>query len=151
MKKLILFISAIVLLLAVQAQDKSITLRPEQYYFAYTLNGAADTVSAAADSVYYVQMLTQKDMGLLYNVKTKITEVSGTAKIKVALEGKVHADDSWTKLNAAIYYGTGSDTTIVHSQTSTAQFYRYLRIKYTALSGSGKGKINTAAVKLWHL
>lgn len=132
------------------AQDKQITLGNDTWYYQFSVGAATDTIGSS-DTTYYLQWLTNKDMGLLYNVKTKLTEVSGTATVAVSIQGKVHSDDSWSNIATQTYYGAGSDTTLVFTQTSTAQFYRYFRLYYDCTTSAQKVKISTAYIKHWHL
>ena len=150
MKKIFLLLAAVFVMMTCTAQDRTITLGSDTWYYQFGVNTAADTISAF-DTLYYVQALTNKSMGLLYGIQTQITEVSGAARVAVSLQGKIHSGDSWTNITTVTYYGSDSDTTINFSQTGTAVFYRYLRILYDCNTTTQNVKINTAYVKLWHL
>jgi hypothetical protein len=151
MKKIALIMICLLVGFVSQAQDKSITLGSDTYYWEFGVNATADTVGiATSDSTYDIQILTNKDQGLLYNIRSVVTKVTGTAAIKMQIKGKVHSADSWTLIASTYWTGT-TNSALSLSQTSTAQFYRYFQIHYGAVGSSGQVRITTALIKFWHL
>ena len=138
MKKIMLLLVALLsfAIMPTMAQ-KTVKLSPNVYAVAYT-GVTADSVSAT-DTTFYIDVLTNKPSALYYNFRIKINDVT-TSLTTTSVMGKIFDDDPWTTITSQAYHGTGSDTTITFTQNTTAQFYRYYRIKvvYT----SGKASIN---------
>jgi hypothetical protein len=127
------------------SQDKSKTLGLQDYVYEYTL-GASDTVSNN-DTLWSAELLTNKIAPLLYNIKVKLTKVSGTPKSTVYLQGKLFSDDTWVNITSLTYGGTTADTTIVISNT-TANRYRYFKILVSRTAGTFK--VTDSQFKLWY-
>jgi hypothetical protein len=173
MKKLFILLILATISIMSYSQDKSKTLGLQDYVYEYTL-GASDTVSNN-DTLWSAELLTNKIAPLLYNIKVKLTKVSGTPKSTVYLQGKLFSDDTWVNITSLTYGGTTADTTINWSNivantitgTNTvnadstitvnnvyavnAKYYRYLRV-YNDARGSvaGKYRISAIKVKLWN-
>lgn len=137
MKKVILLVCAILLTFAVSAQ-KTIKLSPTVYAVEYT-GVAADSISAT-DTAFTYDVEVNKPNALFYNFKVKLTELASPCNMVVSVMGKYFIDDEYTPITSATYTGAGTDTTIVFTQNTTAQFYRYYRVK--VVYGDKKAKVS---------
>lgn len=130
MKKIILF-----LLLAVSLSSMAQLSDGNLYY---KFNGtAADTSSVY--TTWNKIISPNATFALFYNFAVKITEVTATTNVSVALQGAKFDNGSYATIGSAVrYYGGGSDTTILFSQESTKQFYNYYKVLITPANGKVK-------------
>lgn len=136
MKKLFLLMCIALLTFAVSAQ-KTVKLAPNVYAFEYT-GVAADSISAT-DTAFTYDVEVNKPNALFYNFKVKLTELSSPCTMTVSVMGKMYVDDVFTPITSGTYSGSGTDTTIIFTQNTTAQFYRYYRVK--VVYGANKAKV----------
>ena len=136
MKKLILFLIIVISFVSVNAQT-NVNFPKNDYYFQSYTGVTADTIGVGQTTwnKAYCLFVPQS---VLYNVKLKVEEVTSDFKATVALQGKIHASDSYSTITTYTYTGTGSDTTLVFSQPTTKQVYRYFNLLVTRTSGKGK-------------
>ena len=136
MKKLILFLIIAISFVSVNAQT-NVNFPKNDYYFQSYTGVAADTIGVGQTTwnKAYCLFVPQS---VLYNVKVKVEEVTSDFKATVALQGKIHASDSYSTITTYTYTGTGADTTLVFSQPATKQVYRYFNLLVTRRSGKGK-------------
>ena len=113
-----------------------VKLKPSTYALVYTCL-AVDTVSAT-DTAWTYEVFVNKPTSLFYNVSTKITELTSPGKCAVSLQGKIFSDDDYTNITTYNYLGSGTDTTIVFTQNTTKQFYRYYRVRVVHADGKAK-------------
>lgn len=120
------------------------TLNVDSYYDIYT-GLATDTVSQTR--TWNMYFAPNKGERLFYDFRVKLTEVVATTQTAVALQGKKMDTDSWSTITTLNYKGTGTDTTLVFAETSTASFYRFFNILITPSSGKVKPTFIKVAFK----
>lgn len=126
---LLLFIVSVAISNVTQAQTK---LKPYEYAYVY-LGKTADTATVNQTNIYK-DVFVNKPSSLYYNVSIKLT-TANAGKCSASLQGKIFTDDDYTNITTYNYAGSQSDTTLIFTQNSTKQFYRYYRIKVTYSSG----------------
>lgn len=136
-KSFSILLIAMLSLVAMNTAEAQVKLKPSTYAWVYT-GMAVDTISAT-DTSWTYELIVNKPTSLFYNVSAKITELTSPGKCAVSLQGKIFSDDDYTNITTYNYYGSGTDTTIVFTQNTTKQFYRYYRVK--VVYGANKVKI----------
>ena len=126
-KSFSMLLIALLSLLAMNTVEAQVKLKPSNYALVYT-GLAVDTISAT-DTAWTYEVFVNKPTSLFYNVSTKITELASPGKCAVSLQGKIFSDDDYTNITTQSYLGSGTDTTIVFTQNTTKQFYRYYRVR----------------------
>jgi hypothetical protein len=137
MKKFLSLLFALVLICTVSAQ-KTVKLASNLYAVEYT-GVAADSISAT-DTAFTYDVEVNKPNALFYNFKVKLTELSSPCIMTVSVMGKMYIDDDYTTITSQAYSGGGTDTSIVFTQNTTAQYYRYYRVK--VIYGDKKAKVS---------
>ena len=134
MKKIFAFIAiALIMSMVTTTVTAQVKLKPNQFAYVYT-GVSVDSVSVN-DTVFAKEIFVNKPTTLYYNVSVKITEIA-SASCTISLQGKIFSDDVYTNITTATYSGGGSDTTVIFTQNTTKQFYRYYRVRI--VYGSGK-------------
>lgn len=107
--------------------QKSVKMKPSIYAHVFT-GTVADSVTVN-DTAYTFDCFANKATSLFYNVSVKIAEITSPGKCSVSLQGRIFSDDDFTNIATYNYSGTGTDTTLVFTQNTTKQFYRYYRVR----------------------
>lgn len=128
MKKIVLLL-AVLFALGVNSYAQSTT----NYYYENV--GVNDTLGSVNETLN-VPILFQIPEAVYYNNRVKVTN-DGSLECTIALQGKVFDTDSYTTITTITYTGVGSDTTVVFSQPTTKQVYRYYNVLITRTAGVG--------------
>lgn len=138
MKKLVLSLIAILAIVFVSVAQTPEPTSVPMGLTTYTVNlkfVARDTIwgtkGSAADSIWNVYINKENIKPLKYSIKLEVDKVTGTPKAKFRLFARIHASDSWVRLDSCVYGGS-ADSNIVFTQTTTAQHYNYFRIETDA-------------------
>lgn len=136
MKKLAILISLFVFAaITINAQDA--ILREDEWKWDY--NGtSADTIGAGMDNDVAATNWTNtvyvgyRGDPLKYKIYLDVDSIAGTSNVAdehlFILQAKNSYDEAWTALDTVSYAGT-ADTTFSFTQTTTAQYYKWWRIK----------------------
>lgn len=102
----------------------------------------SDSITDNQDTLE-ITFLMQPDQSVLWHADVHIdTTVTFPANdsIKVEPFGKVFASDSWASVGTAQYFDGNEGGSLSFSETSTADFIRYLMVRITYIGGAGTGK-----------
>jgi hypothetical protein len=138
MKKILFLICLVAFIFSSATAQKSIKLAPNVYAVEYT-GVTADSISAT-DTAWTYDIQVNKANATFYNLKLKLTELSSPCIMTVSLMGKIYVDDDYTTIGSHQYLGAGTDTSLLFTQNTTAQFYRYYRVK--VVYGDKKAKVS---------
>jgi hypothetical protein len=127
-------------------QDK--TLGYDLTWFTYTAP-TTTYATTATDSNWYYTVLNESKGPVKYNFKITLDSISGTKQVTpVVLKAKIWPSDSWTAIDT-ITWSTGVDTTILFTQTTTAQYYRYWRVDITTALKAFIIQVDELSAKFW--
>ena len=124
MKKLILFLSCLLIAVVANAQ-----LKNGAFYYAYT--GLASDTAGVGTTTFTKTISVNTDDATYYMAKVKVSDVTAGATGTVALKGRVFPDDAWTTITTTTWAGGGTDTTIVFTGQTNKNFYREFGITVT--------------------
>jgi len=147
MKRLIMFIGAILFVITLSAQDysKSLGTRASNVSF----NGAdADTLHNT-DTWSYQWNMAAKNHVQGYSLLVKLDSLRGANVGTCVLAGSQDGT-AFTTITTHTYPGFGTDTTLLFTDVSTGTFYRYLRIKMSN-TGTGDTGVNKIYGKIGDL
>lgn len=147
MKKVLLIAIGLVLIVALNAQDR--TQSVSRVGSNVTFVGSASDTITNTDNWDYQWNLAAKNSLQGYNLHVKLDSVSGTPADAAVLSGS--QDNSvFTTISTISWYGTTSDTVLIFNDVSTGVFYRHLRLRITG-TGTQKAKVNQIYGKIGDL
>lgn len=145
MKKLLSIFSVLVVMVLVlastviQAQDKSYSFKLNKSLNIYNnyapvshFNFTSEDSVDAVDSLYTIDITLNQTYPVMYDIRHKLTKVSGTPTTNVILQSKMFESDSWSTVSTVAWSGTTADTTIRFTELSTAKYVRFFRILHDA-------------------
>lgn len=148
MKKFILFLMALIAVVAsVSAQVTSPAVELDRDGWYYYFGGSATVDTASTGGAWSKIIMPNKPQILFYDMRVKITEVTATTSTAIALKAKKMDTDAWTTVTTITYKGTGSDTTVVFSEASTATHWRFYQWVVTPANGKVKVSWGKYAIK----
>ena len=137
MKKLILFIIALVASVAMYAQSNvKVLLKPDMYIYEYT-GVAADKVDSTTTS-WVKEIQVNKKEGLYYDLFVKVADGTPNAQCKIYLSGKKFASDSYVVVDSLKWHGTGTDTIFRRVSNTNKTYNRYLKIEVKQVANTTK-------------
>ncbi len=146
MKKITLFLIAILFVAAGFSQNKAVTLNSTKYYYSYT--GSSTDVVSNTDTMWYATVLVNKAEPVKYSINVALDKESGTPTIYAVLKARVFTTDSWSILDTISWAGA-ADTVFTFTQVSTAQYYRQFGLFIDAGTTTQEASINTIKFKFW--
>lgn len=130
MKKAFLLIAFLASIVLANAQESSTYDYKIDYAGTWNTYFMPSTsyANTLTDSTWYYTVLKESDAGLRYQIKVSLDSIGGVKKkVAVVLKAKQWDSDSYTTVTTT-YWWNGRDTTILFTQTSTAQYYRYFQV-----------------------
>jgi len=118
-------------------------LKESTYTVEYTGETDVDTLGTSATTWSKAYQL-QKKMGVKYYAQVKVSDRTADATDTIIVQGKYFAADSYTSIDTVVWYGGGTDTTVVFDGTSAYNYNRYLNF----LIKKGANSSNVDFVKL---
>jgi hypothetical protein len=147
MKKIIVFLMLSVLAVMAMAQDHSVTLKGDAYYYEFNL-GNSDTIIAS--DTWWAQVIANKAEPVRMQVLVDMDSISGAGHDSIFLQGRVFSTDSWSAIDTGLYAHTGTGLVSVYN-TDSDMYYRCFRVYVKSTSTTGKNKIVAIKVKIWKL
>jgi len=141
MKKLIFLLAFFALGFVAMAQTTAVTktlfkITPTSYVYQYT-GQTADTLGAVRDSIL-IPLYVETSAPTFYDFKVRLHENVSACNIAVQLQGKKYGTDSYSTITSATYKGVGTDTTILFTQTTTAQHNNYYQLVFIRAANKAK-------------
>lgn len=134
MKRIIFLLSFMMIGLFVQSQTTFLEkpvykVTKDAYTYKYEGRVAVDSLTVKRDSIAYPIYLESPNP-TWYDFKIHLDEITSPARITTKLQGKKFLEDTWADVTSKVYYGGGTDTTILFNQTTTLQHYNYYRLLF---------------------
>jgi hypothetical protein len=139
MKKLIMLMALIVVAMISMSQNKTGVVVTGATALKYPINfTAADTIDAS--ETYWVLVDCKQNYSQTQSVAITLATVSGSPSVAISLEGKTSLLDSYTEIVSAVTWTTVGNNP-VSLVTSSANKYRYFKIKFVASGATQKTKV----------
>ena len=134
-----MLMALIVVAMVSMSQNKTGTVVTGTTTLKYPINfTAADTIDAS--ETYWVLVDCKQNYSQTQSVAVTMATVSGSPSVAVSLEGKTSSLDDYTEIVSASTW-TSSANNPITLVTSTANKYRYFKIKFVASGATQKSKV----------
>jgi hypothetical protein len=152
MRGILVLILGMMLFSAASFAQKSSTYDKAMSYtdtwFTYTMPTGTNATTTT-DSTWTYTVWKESDQGVKYDFKLKLDSIGGTKqRTPVVLKAKKNLSDSWTTVTTVIWLN-GNDTTVLFTQTSTAQYYRYWQIGLVTARKNFIYRVTELTEKYW--
>ena len=118
MKKILTLFAALILVVAVNAQDATVKYGG--------VVGIDNTTAAAKVAAYNYVFKVDIPAPVLYTYQVRLVDNTGSNTATAVLSGSLD-NAYWKTITSVSYTGAGADTTIIGNLTSAPTTYKYLR------------------------
>jgi hypothetical protein len=146
MKKIILFITIILMSCLVQAQDRVWKMGAGDWTFSYVYK-TGDTVGTS--DAWNLWIRSSKAVGLKYSLTVKVHKVSGAPNGYIVLLGRATSADEWTHVDSVLWTDSGSDSIATLTNTSTYSYYNWWAVQVYADGTTQRTKIKSVDMQFY--
>jgi hypothetical protein len=147
MKKIILLLALLAPVLCM-SQDQSLKFSGTNLS-VWSGSATSDTITNN-DTLYNMDYKIATTYPFKYDFAVQMHKTSGVPKVVIQPQYKKFEDDSWASMGSAVtWHGTTADSTIKFAGTTTAVYYRYVRLNFDANTTSQKSYIKKVSFILW--